>query len=196
MRNTQLWGWIKVYKFFFLLGVKKSVCFCTFFPKSIWPQGLPRYMITCSSMQKALKTLLPCNWSYTCKPRSSLVFWAVVSGNLPCYINMNLAEKSLDLLGNLFKMLSFSGQPLDLSIPPLLLMLCYIRKGWAWEQCLSCCFQNCDYQLIIIILLLFHPFNTHCFVHTYCIPYKYLLHLKARSKSRWAEPHHNLHLYF
>lgn len=146
-------------------------------------------------MQKALKTLLPCNWSYTCKPRSSLGFSAVVSGNLPCYINMNLAEKSLDLLGNLYKMLSFSGQPLDLSIPPLLLMLCYIRKGWDWEQCLSCCFQNCDYQLIIVTLLLFHPFNTHCFVHTYCIPYKCLLHLKARSKSKWAEPHHNLHLF-
>lgn len=73
-------------------------------------------------------------------------------------------------------------------------MLCYIKKGWAWQQPFNYYFQNCYYGLSIVTFLLFYPFNTHCFAHMYCSPCKHLLQLKTRSKNRCSEPHHNLHL--
>lgn len=193
MKNTQLRGWIKVYELVFCLGWRKVFAFVPFSKISL----TTRFTNVCAHLQFNAESLkdasLPCNWSYTSKPKSSLGFWAVASGNPPCYVDMGLAEKSLDLLGILFKMLCFSHSLLTW-VYLLLLTLCYFRKEWPWEQCLSCCFWNCDYH-IIVTLLLFHPFRTYCFVYMHCIPYKCLLQLKARSKIRWPKPHHNLQFF-
>lgn len=94
-----------------------------FFPKSVWPQVLAWFIgYMHFRAERPNDTLLSCTWSYTCESKSSLGFWAVVAENLHCYVDMSLAEKSLDWLGNLFKKLCFFGYSLDLSI----LTICHV----------------------------------------------------------------------
>lgn len=173
MKNTQLWGWIKVYKFFFCLRQRKAFAFVPFSKINLTTRFTKVYAYLQFNAESLKDTLLPCNWSYTCKPKSSLGFWAVVSRNLLCYVDMGLAEISLDLLGNLSKMLCCSGQPLDLSVPITShVVLCQERmslrtvsylllpKLWLSASCCCCFILLTHAALYIHIVFLINAYSS------------------------------------
>lgn len=153
MANNHFWGWKSMYKVLTL-----------YFFQNQFDNSFPRYMLLYNTLQEVLKT---CNWSYTCKPKSSLVFWVVKHGNLCCYRDISLAGKMMDAPGNLFSLLRFSWYPLDPSIP---MTTCGVssRKDELEKSVLVDISQIMVFRLLLFCFL-FYPFKIQYFGHTYLI---------------------------